>query len=322
MKRKWLLGLVLVVMGLGLALVPAGAQASYPTKPVSLVIPFGPGGASDLIWRTLLEDLKAELKVPVNAVNKPGAGGLTGADFVANSKPDGYTLLAANNTCMTVAPAIDMKAYRDLVPIAVVARQAVLIATRTEHEIKSLEEMIVRAKAEPDSITVGSTGVTASTYFDLALLENASGTSYSHVPVPNSNEGVSMTLGGHIDFWMGTLSAVQNLITAGRLRGVAIATEQRLPNFPDIPTFAEKGYPDVNLNLSMILYAPKGTPVEVIKAWENALKVVMARPSTAANMEKINFEFDFQLGSEQIRRNLDLKKVQLEKIVKARGIKP
>jgi tripartite-type tricarboxylate transporter receptor subunit TctC len=298
------------------------AQRKYPNKPITFIVPFGPGGASDLCWRVVLEDLRAELGVSINALNKAGAGGLSGADIVATAKPDGYTLLAANNTCMTVAPAIDPKAYRDLVPIAVVANQGLLIATRSNHEIKTLEEMISRAKAKPDSLTVGSTGVTASTYFDLALLEVASGTSFSHVPIPSSNEGTANLLGGHIDFWFGTFSATQNLMMAGRLRGLATALSQRLPAFPDIPTFAERGYPDVNLNLDMILYGPKGTPPEVIKVWEDALKAVIKKPSMKAALAKVNFEVDFKVGSEKIRRSLDQTRENLIKIVKVKGLKP
>jgi tripartite-type tricarboxylate transporter receptor subunit TctC len=322
MKKRWLLFLA-IVLCLGFSLTPlVQSQEKYPNKPITFIIPFGPGGASDLCWRVFLEDLRAELGVPVTGVNKPGAGGLTGADFVANSKPDGYTLLAANNTCMAVSPAIDPKAYRDLVPLGVVANQGILVVTRSDHEVKTLEEMISRAKAKPDSLTVGSTGVTASTYFDLALLEVASGTSFSHVPVPKSSEGIAMLLGGHIDFWFGTFSIAQNLMKAGRLRGIATAMTERLPAFPDIPTFAEKGYPDVNLNLDMILYAPKGTAPEVIKTWENALTVVMKKPHIKAALEKVNFEVDFRLGSEKILKSLNETREKLEKIAKAKGIKP
>jgi len=269
-----------------------------------------------------MEDLKGELKVPINAANKTGSGGLMGVDFVAHSKPDGYNLLAANNTCMTVAPAIDPKAYRDLMPIAVVAQQACLIVTRANHEIKTLEDMIKRAKAKPNSLTVGSSGVTASTYFDLELFQASSGTSFSHVPVPQSNEGIAMVLGGHIDFWFSTLAAAQNLMKAGRIRGIATCTTARLPAFPDIPTFAEKGYPDVNLNLTMTLYGPKGMPPEVIKAWEDALGAVMKKPKVMADMEKLNFEVDFQLGPEKIRKSYDQMREKLEKIAKAKGLKP
>jgi tripartite-type tricarboxylate transporter receptor subunit TctC len=202
------------------------------------------------------------------------------------------------------------------------ANQAVILVCRADHPIKSLDEMIAKAKANPDSITVGSTGVTASTYFNLALLEVASGTSFSHVPVPNSNEGMTMTLGGHIDFWFGTLAAAQNLMKAGRVRGVAVCTEARIPSFPDVPTFKEKGYPDVNLNLDMILYAPKGTPDNVITAWENAFSAAMKKPSVVAGIKKLNYDVDFRLGSAKIRRGLDELRSKLEKIVKAKGIKP
>jgi len=322
MKTKWLLIPVMVLcVGFSLSSL-VQAQEKYPHEPITLIVPFGPGGASDLCYRVFLEDLKKELGVPVNIVLKPGSGGLKGADFVSKSKPDGYTILAAVNTCAAVAPAIDPKAYRDIVPIAVVARQGVLIATRYDHEIKTLEEMISAAKANPGGLTVGSTGVTASTYFDLALLELASGTKFSHVPVPKSSEGIAMVLGGHIDFWSGTFSITQNLMKAKRIRGIATCLPQRLPAFPDIPTFAEKGYPDVNLNIVMILYAPNGTPPEVFRAWETALTAVMKHPHIKTDLEKLNFEVDFRLGSEKIQDELTRQRETLKKVVKEKGIKP
>jgi tripartite-type tricarboxylate transporter receptor subunit TctC len=208
------------------------------------------------------------------------------------------------------------------VPIAVVARQGLLIATRYDHEIKTLEEMIRAAKAKPESLTVGTVGVTSSTYFDLALLEAATGAKFSHVPVPKSSEGIAMLLGGHIDFWMGTFSITQNLMKAKRVRGIATCLPQRLPAFPDIPTFAEKGYPDVDLNLIMILYAPNGTPPEVFKVWDAALTAVMKKPHINDNLEKVNFSVDFQLGSEKIQKMLTQSRERLIKVVKEKGITP
>lgn len=325
MKSKWMVisaTILILCVFQAASIEPLAAQDKYPDKPISFIIPFGPGGASDLFWRNLLEDLKAELKVSISVINKTGAGGLTGADFVAKAKPDGYTLLAAVNTNMTVSPAIDPEAYRDLVPIAVLARQGIFLVGRTEHEIKSLEEMIRRAKEKPDSITVATAGVTSSPYFNLALLEVASGTSFSHVPVANSNEAMATVLGGHIDFWMGTLASAQNLMKAGRMRGIATCMDQRIPAFPDVPTFKEKGYPDVSLNLSMILYGPRGISPAVIKAWEEAFKVVMKKPNVIASIEKLNYDVDFQLGSAKIRKDLDDLRGKLEKIAKAKGIKP
>jgi tripartite-type tricarboxylate transporter receptor subunit TctC len=320
MNKSWL---PFFILALCPALAPPlHAQDKYPSKPISFIIPFGPGGASDLFWRNLIEELKAELKVPINALNKAGAGGLTGADLVADAKPDGYTLLAANNTAMTVAPAIDAKAFRDLVPIAVLARQSVVVVSRADHPIKSLEELIKRAKEKPNTITVGTTGVTSSTYFDLALLEVASGADFKHVPVPNSSEGIAMALGGHIDFWLSTLATAQNLMKAGRVRAIATCMDQRIPAFPDVPTFKEKGYPDVNLNLSMVLYGPKGIPPAAIKALDEALNAVMKKPQIIAGIEKLNFEIDVQLDSAKLRKNFDDVRGRLEKIAKAKGIKP
>lgn len=300
----------------------AYAAEQYPSKPVSWIVPFGPGGASDLCFRTILEDVKAILKVPINIVNKPGAGGLTGADAVAFSKPDGYTLLAGTSAHLTVGPAIDPKTMRDLVPIAIVATQATLLANRTEHPAKSLEDFVKLAKQKSGQLTVGTTGVQSIPYFDLELLEQVSGARYSHVPIANSSEGMANMLGGHIDGWFGTVSITQNLMKAGRVRGLATCNPVRLMDFPDIPTFAEKGYPDVNLNLYMIIYGPKGISPEIIKAWEDALGTVMKKPSIISALNKVNFEVNVVFGPEKIAKMLGTERERLTKIAQEKGIKP
>jgi tripartite-type tricarboxylate transporter receptor subunit TctC len=298
------------------------SQDKYPSKAITWIVPFGPGGASDLCFRTVLEDLKAILKVPINVVNKPGAGGLTGADAVAFSKPDGYTLLAGTSAHLTVGPAIDPKAMRELVPIALVATQATLLANRTEHPAKSLDDFINLAKQKSGQMTVGTTGVQSIPYFDLELLEQASGTRYSHVPIANSSEGMANVLGGHIDAWFGTVSITQNLMKAGRIRGLATCNPTRLADFPDIPTFAEKGYPDVNLNLYMIIYGPKGITPEMIKVWEDAFTTVMKKPAIISALNNVNFEVNVVLGSEKISKMLATERERLTAIAKAKGIKP
>jgi tripartite-type tricarboxylate transporter receptor subunit TctC len=318
-KASIILGALLLSIGLHTSVY---SQAQYPKSPVTLVIPFGPGGAADVSFRALIQDLRTLLKVPINVSNRPGAGGIVGTDFVAFAKPDGYNLLGGTSAIFTVAPAIDPKTLRDLDHIATVVSQGVVLVVRTENEIRTLEDLIRRGKEKPGDMTIGTAGVQTPPYFDLAFLELATGAKFSHVPIADSNEGMANMLGGHIDAWFGTVSATQNMIRAGRARALATCTPKRLADFPDVPTFAEKGFPDVSINITMMLSGPKGLPADVIKTWEDALKVVLAKPEIVSALGKLNYEVDFQAGPARINQLLNKERETMKTVVKDKGIKP
>ncbi len=137
---------------------------------------------------------------------------------------------------------------------------------------------------------------------DLALLEAATGIQIKHIPIASSSEGATQLLGGHIDLWMGSVATTQNLVKAGRLRGLAVSSRERMRDFPDVPTFAEKGFPHINVNLIIVMMGPKGLPPSVTKAWENALGTVLARPEIVSALNKVNYDVDFQTGPDKLRK--------------------
>jgi tripartite-type tricarboxylate transporter receptor subunit TctC len=299
-KTFWVLWVILLmVFGLGSL---GDSQEKYPDRQIQLIVPYGPGGSTDLCVRSFMGEIAKVLKQPVSIVNRPGAGGLTGADAVANSKPDGYNLLATSAGVLTWGVALDPRSARELDPIAIIALQPVMITTRTESEYKTLEDVIQAAKKKPGGVSCGSSGIQAETYLDLALLEAATGIRIKHVPISNSSEGATNLLGGHIDLWVGSVATTQNLTRAGRLRGLAVSSQKRMRDFPDVPTFAEKGFPQIDVNLVIVMMGPKGLPPLVIKAWENALQDVLSRPDTVAALDKVNYQVDFQTGPEKLRK--------------------
>lgn len=278
------------------------SQDKYPDKPIQIVVPFGPGGSSDLCFRVLTGELSKVLKVPVNVINRTGASGLVGTDFVANSKPDGYTLLGTSSAPMTVAPAIDPKAERDLDPLAIIAYQVVAFTTRSESEFKSLADVIAYAKKKPGELTCGTSGIQTEPFFNLEILKSAAGVDIRHVSIASSSEGITNVLGGHINFWFGSLSTSYSLIKAGRIRGIAITGNKRLEEFPNVGTFSEGGFPQVNVNLVITMMGPKGLPPAMIKVWGDALKVVLAHPEVVASLSKLHYMVDLQTETESLRK--------------------
>jgi len=183
--RVFLLVLLMVVVSGPLAY----TQENYPSRQIQIIVPYGPGGSTDLCVRSFMGEVAKTLGQPVNILNRPGAGALTGTDAVANAKPDGYTLLATSIGVLTWGVALDPRNARELDPIALIASQPILFATRTESEYKTIEDVINASKKKPNSVSCGSTGISSETYLDLALLEAATGIHIKHVPIANSSEG-------------------------------------------------------------------------------------------------------------------------------------
>jgi tripartite-type tricarboxylate transporter receptor subunit TctC len=319
MKEKvWIsFAIVLIVLGLGSF---GFSQERYPERQIQLIVPYGPGGSTDLCVRSFMGEVAKVLKQPVSIVNRPGAGGLTGADAVANSKPDGYTLLATSAGVLTWGVALDPKSARELDPIAIMAVQPCMITTRTESAFKTLEDVINAAKKKPGGVTCGSSGIQAETYLDLALLEAATGIHIKHIPISNSSEGATNLLGGHIDLWVGSVATTQNLMKAGRLRGLAVSTLKRMRDFPDVPTFSEKGFPQVNVNLVIVMMGPKGLSPAVTKAWEDGLGAVLARQDTVSALNRVNYEVDFQTGPDKLRKYFNDEIKRFSGLAKEKGL--
>lgn len=317
-KGVWVsLVAISIVFGLGSS---AYSEDKYPERQIQLIVPYGPGGSTDLCVRSFMGEVEKVLKQPVSIVNRPGAGGLTGTDAVANAKPDGYTLLATSAGVLTWSVALDPTSARELDPIALMAVQPAMITARTESEYKTLEDVINAAKKKPGSVTCGSSGIQAETYADLALLEAATGIQIKHIPIASSSEGATQLLGGHIDLWMGSVATTQNLVRAGRLRGLAVSSRERMRDFPDVPTFAEKGFPHINVNLIIVMMGPKGLPPFVIKAWESALGTVLAKPEIVSALNRVNYDVDFQTGPDKLRKYFSDEVRRFSALVKEREL--
>ena len=242
---------------------------AYPTKPLKLIVPFPPGGPTDIVARPLALLLGDLLKEQVVIENKGGAGGSIGADLVAKSAPDGYTLLmgtvgtnAINGSLYKQLP-YDMT--KDFTPIALVASAPVLIVVNANDKIKTLAELIAEAKAKPESIAFGTAGNGAPGHLTGALFESTTQIKLKHIPYKGSAPAVTDLIGGQIPLVFDPIQSVLPHITSGKLRALAITSKTRSPLLPNIPTVAELGYPQFESTAWWALFGPAKLPEGITK---------------------------------------------------------
>jgi tripartite-type tricarboxylate transporter receptor subunit TctC len=288
-----LLGLALA----GLAVPPASAQARYPSRAIEFIIPFPPGGPADTAARIIQPPLSAALGVPIALVNKPGGGGALGADYVAKSKPDGYTVFAATNAPVTIVTAIQSDlSYRpsDFAPIGSSMADLGVIVARAGSPWKTLEEFVDHAKKNPGKLSYGSPGIGTVSFFMVELFKVSYGLDITHVPFQGGGPVKNAIMGGHVTIASSGLNSFAPLIKSGDLIPLATSAPKRVPAFPDVPTLAEKGFPDASLNIWMALFVPAKTPREIVDRLAQALEKTMKAPSVAEAVEKAGMVVDYR----------------------------
>ena len=257
---------------------PARAQEAWPNKPVRMVVPFAPGGSTDVVARMVGQKLSAMWGQPVVIENRAGAGGNVGADVVAKAPGDGYTLLLASGS-ITINPVLYKRmpfdTKKDLVPIINVASGPMLIVVQDASPYKNLTDLIAQAKAKPGSINFGSAGVGSQVHLAAENFADAAGIDITHVPYKGEAPAFTDLIGGQTQMMLGNFAAASALLGPGRLRALAVASKQRAPQLPDVPTANEaglKGFENVGW---FGMLAPAGTPEAVLaKVHRDTLKVL------------------------------------------------
>ena len=242
---------------------------NYPSKPIRLIVPFPPGGPTDIVARPLAVLLGESLKEQIIIENKGGAGGSIGADLVAKSAPDGYTLFmgtvgtnAINGSLYKQLP-YDMT--RDFTPIALVATAPVVIVVNANDRIKTLAELIADARAKPDTIAYGTAGNGTPGHLTAALFESTAQVKFKHIPYKGSAPAVTDLIGGQIPMMFDPIQSVLPHITSGKLRALAVTSKTRSPLLPNVPTVAELGYPQFESTAWWALFAPAKLPEPIAK---------------------------------------------------------
>ncbi|WPB57202.1 tripartite tricarboxylate transporter substrate binding protein [Xylophilus sp. GOD-11R] len=274
--------LALAAVGLALA-APAFAQTSYPTKPIRLIVPFPPGGGTDILSRLVAQKLTEATKWTVVPDNRAGAGGTIGIAEAAKAMPTGYDLVMGQKDNMVVAPwlykNVGYDPTKDLVAVAHVAFTPILIVTSASNpRFRTLGDVVTAARAQPDIITYGSPGNGTTIHLAGEIFKNAAGIQIRHVPYKGSNPAMMDVLAGNVDLMVSSVPSAMGQIKAGKLRPLAVTSARRSTSLPDVPTLAELGYKDVDVSTWYGLFAPAGTPAPVVAQLNREVNKLMAAP--------------------------------------------
>lgn len=276
--RRLLLGAVIgLVTMTGFAATSAQAD-EYPIKPITLVAPYGPGGASDLASRTLAASAPNYIGQPVLVINRTGAGGVTGSTFVNQSRPDGYTLLLARVGSQGVTPALNSTIpyeWDDFTFLGLLELNPYVFVVRSDSEYQTFADLVNAIKANPGKLSFSTSGPGTILNMGPQMLFAAAGLDSDAarmIPYKGGGGAKTALLGGHVDFLGINLAPVLDQIQAGKLRALAVTTKERFPAIPDVPTVKEVGYPQLGAVVGWSgLWGPPGLPQEVVTAWTDAL---------------------------------------------------
>ncbi|MBS0525321.1 MAG: tripartite tricarboxylate transporter substrate binding protein [Proteobacteria bacterium] len=268
------------------------AQQSWPNKPIRLVVGYSPGGGNDLIARIVAARLQDKLGQPVVVDNKPGAQSIVAAELVAKSAPDGYTLLVAPSGPMTINPAVYSKLpydpLHDFAPVSLLAEFPLLLVVGAAQPVKSVKELVEYGKANPRLANYAS----SATPFQLAseLFNQRTGSSFQHIPYRGSGDAVQAVVAGQVLMAIADSGPMAGPLKADKLRALAITTPKRPPAFPDVPTFAEQGISDMEIELWTGIVAPNGTPADILERLQDVIEDTIEAPAVRNALEAINVD--------------------------------
>lgn len=281
---------------LGIAAPAALAQAeTWPNKPLKLIVPFAPGGTSDILARNLGERLQAALKQTVVVENKAGAGGVIGADSVAKSPADGYTLLLGTIATHAINPALQPKmpydAVRDFAPVFLVGNISNVLLVGAAQPYKSAKDVIAAAKAKPGDLVFGSPGQGTSQHLSGETLKLMAGIDMTHVPYKGSGPAVQDLIAGQIPMTVDTALVALPHIQSGKIRALAVTSGKRTAVLPDVPTLAESGVPGFDVSSWQAVFAPAGTPPAIVARLNTELAAIVAQPEMKAKLAALGVDY-------------------------------
>jgi tripartite-type tricarboxylate transporter receptor subunit TctC len=271
---------------------PSAAQ-EFPARTVRIVVPFPPGGVSDIIARALAEKLSAAWKQPVVVENRAGAGGAVGTDLVAKSAPDGHTLLIADASAVTTSPALIASlpyGTKDLAPVMSLATFGQILVAPSGSPLQSIGELLSMDKARAARLNVASSGNGTSNHLVLEKFKAATGLPLAHVPYKGASQAVADVAGGQVDLMFTSGPLAQPLLASGKLKAFAVTSARRSKQLPQLPTLAESGLAGFNWISAQGLFAPAGTPAAVVRRINADVAAVIATPEFQARWEKMGLE--------------------------------
>lgn len=281
--------------GLAFALLASVSHAqSWPAKPIRWVVPFAPGGTTDILARTIAEKLTTALGKPVIVENNPGAGGGVGATQTAKAAPDGYTIMGGTISTHAINASLyktlPYDPVKDFVPITLIARVPNLLVVNPDVPAKSVKELIALLKANPGKYTFASSGNGTSQHLSGELFKSMAGVDMQHIPYKGSPPALQDVVGGQVTMTFDNITTAWPLAKAGKLRALAVTTAKRSPIAPDVPTLAESGLAGYEVGSWQGVFAPAGTPPDVVKRLNTEIVKIINMPDVRAKLEALGAE--------------------------------
>ena len=303
-KRQWLQtslhGLVISAFTMGALSTVTGAmaQAAYPSKPISLVVPYPPGGATDIIGRIMAQAMSKSLGQPVVVENKAGAGTVIGAAEVAQAQADGYTLLISSNTTFTVNPAIKAKlpydSAKNFESVAGIGSSPLVLLANPNVPVKTVKELVAAANQPNAKFAFGSFGSGTTSHLAGEMFKYMAGVDILHVPYKGSAPAMTDLIGGQIQFTFDTNVAALPMLRAGKVKAIAVTSAQRSSTLPNVPTIAESGYPGYEMVPWIVIVAPRGLPKAVSQKLTSSIQDILKDPNSKRDLERAGLEVAFE----------------------------
>lgn len=300
----------------------AFAQSEYPNKPIRLVVPFPPGGGTDMIARAVAQKVAEQNKWNVVVENKPGAGGNLGVDAAAKAVPDGYTLVMGQTSNLainpTLYPKLPYKPLTDLAPVALVSSSPIVMVASVTSPFKSFGDVVAAAKKAPDSLTLGYSGNGTVAHLAGEMAENAAGIQLRHVPYKGAAQALTDVMSGQVALYMSSIPTLLGHVRNGKVRPIVVTSAKRSNQLPDTPTLAEAGYKEFDAISWFGILAPAGTPTAIVQKINQAVNQALKQPDVA---EKLRSEGGEVLGGspEQFAQLLRTELPRWGQIVKKSG---
>jgi tripartite-type tricarboxylate transporter receptor subunit TctC len=302
---------------------PATAQ-DFPTRPITLIVPYTPGGGNDAMARVVADKMSVALRQQIVIENRGGAGGSIATRQVARATPDGYTLgLGGTGTLAidpTLYPNVGYDPRKDFAPVGLIATSALIVLVNPSVPAKTLEEFIALAKAQPGKINFASAGSGSGIHLGTELLAYMAGIKMTHIPYKGSAPALTDLIGGHVALYFSSLPPAVGLVREGKMRALAVTGPTRAKVFPDIPTVAQAGLPGFEAVLHYGIVAPAGTPRPVIDKLNAAMRTALASPDVQARIDTDGAEV-FASTPEQYAADIDREETKWSDIVRRSGAK-
>ena len=324
MQRRSISKLLFVAGVIGLSSFGTVHAESYPSKPITLVVPYPAGGANDMLGRLIGQKLSETLGQQVIIDNKPGAGTLIGATAVAKAAPDGYTLLVGGFASNAVSPLLfkaDYDPIKDFEPIGLFGTAPTIAITYPASPYKTIKDVVDAAKKKPGEVMYGSSGNGSPLHMSGEMFTAQAGVNMTHVPYKGGSAHILDLIGGRLDLIFDTSTNSTPLIKGGKVRPIAVSSPQRLPDLPNVPTFAESGYPQFSVNGWYALYAPAKTPKDITARLSADLQKVLKMPDVIEKLRGVGVTPASGDAAELVKfgpAEID----KYSKLIKAANIKP